>query len=341
MKIKKISKADFHLDIRDPFIMVASHYDKFPEGNGNMEPKSYIPGRQKGNDFNSNAPWRMYHGDRVPGFPQHPHRGFEIATIISEGFADHFDSKGSKGRYGEGDVQLMNAGSGVMHSEMFPLLNDNKENTLRLFQIWINLPAKSKMTEPEYKMLWRENIPVADIKNSEGNHVQIKVILGEYYGVKGIETFKNSWASDKKNHVGIALINMDANSELKLENVSPTMNRFLYFYEGNEPIRIENTPVEEGSLADLYGNQEIIIKTENSSAKFLLLEGEPINEPIAAYGPFVMNTRQQLQEAFDDYQKTQFGGWPWGENESDIIIDKNSGRFASYQFGKIIDKPKE
>lgn len=339
MKIKKVSKVDFRMDIRDPFILAVNHYDKYPEGNGKMAPKAYISGRQKGSDFNPSSPWRMYHGDVVPGFPQHPHRGFEIATIIPEGFADHFDSKGTHGRYGEGDVQLMSAGSGVMHSEMFPLLNDDKGNPLRLFQIWMNLPAKSKMTEPDYKMLWRENIPVAEIVGSSGNYAKIKVILGEYYGVKALGALKNSWAADPKNHMGIALIDMEANTEIKLKNVSPTMNRFLLYYEGEAPVTIENTTLPENHMADLFGDQEITIKTGNSSAKLLLLEGEPINEPVAAYGPFVMNTEQELVEAFDEYRKTEFGGWPWGNKESDIINEKNAGRFASYKFGEIIDKP--
>ncbi|WP_108823353.1 pirin family protein [Dysgonomonas sp. Marseille-P4361] len=339
MKIKSISQVARRMNIRDPFILASNIYDKYPEGNGNMAPKSYLAGRQIGSDFSETAPWRMYHGNKVPGFPQHPHRGFEIVTIVPEGLVDHFDSKGSKGRYGNGDVQLMSAGRGAMHSEMFPLLNDDKENSLRLFQIWINLPAKNKLTEADYKMLWAENIPVANLDCPSGGHVRIKVILGEYYGVKALGALKNSWAADPKNHLGIALIEMDANTEFKLENISSTMNRFILYYEGDQDISIEGTAISQNHMVDVAGDQEIVIKSGDSSAKILLLEGEPINEPIAAYGPFVMNTEQELVDAFEEYRRTEFGGWPWGEKESDIINDKNAERFASYQFGKIIDKP--
>lgn len=338
MKIKRISNTESRLDVRDPFILAAHHRDQYPEGNGKMAPKSYLPTRVKGSDFNNSAPWRMYHGDTIPGFPQHPHRGFEIITIIPEGYADHFDSKGTHGRYGDGDVQLMSAGSGVMHSEMFPLLNDDKENPFRLFQIWVNLPSKSKLTEPDYKMLWRDKIPTAKISSDSGD-VTFKIILGEYYGVKALGALKNSWAADPKNHFGVAMIEMDANTEFKLNAVSSTMNRFLFYYEGEDSVSIEGTPLRISQLADLYGDQDIVIKSGNSKAKLLLLESEPINEPIAAYGPFVMSTERELQEAFMEYRQTEFGGWPWGEKESDIVIDKNAGRFASYQFGKVIDKP--
>ena len=100
-----------------------------------------------GSDFNPHAPYRMYHGDNVPGFPQHPHRGFETVTATMAGLIDHADSVGNAGRYGEGDVQWMTAGSGIVHGEMFPLVHSHKSNHLRLFQIWLNLPQKSKFVE--------------------------------------------------------------------------------------------------------------------------------------------------------------------------------------------------
>jgi len=116
------------------------------------------PKRGNGADFDPKAPYRMYHGDRVPGFPQHPHRGFETVSCSITGLVDHTDSCGNAGRYGFGDLQWMTAGKGVVHGEMFPLVNRNSPNTLRFFQIWLNLPAKSKMVNPDFVMVWVLNI---------------------------------------------------------------------------------------------------------------------------------------------------------------------------------------
>lgn len=339
MKIKNINLVKGTIAVQDPFILAAYHYDQYPEGNGNMGPNAPLTNRNLGNDFDNSNPWRMYHGETIPGFPHHPHRGFEVITIIPEGYADHFDSKGSKGRYGEGDVQLMNVGSGVLHSEMFPLIHDDQPNPLRLFQIWLNLPGKDKLHEPDYKMLWSEQIPVKTWKSTNQGEISMKIILGEFDGVKSIPALAHSWASNPANHVRLALIEMDPQTEFELEAISPTLNRLLFFYDGKDSIAIEGQEINKGYSVDLNGNEKIHVKNSNQKAYLLLMEGEPINEPVAAYGPFVMNTERELQEAFQDYRNTQFGGWPWGDTESDLVNQKNDGRFASYQFGKVIDKP--
>ena len=335
MKVKNIQKVVGPMPIGDPFILGAYHYDKYPEGNGKFGPKTSLAGKNLGNDFDRNAEWRMYHGKEIPGFPFHPHRGFEIITIAEEGYADHFDSKGSKGRYGEGDVQLMSAGSGVLHGEMFPLIHEDTENPLRLFQIWLNLPAVSKMTEPQYKMLWHENIPIAKL----GDDVKVKVILGEYNGVKSIDALPYSWAKDPNHHVGVALVDLPPNATYTLQPVSDTMNRFVFFYDGKGIVQIDEYTLQQSYIADLAGGEEIVIKNNEERAKLLILEGEPINEPVAAYGPFVMNSKEELDQAFADYRKTQFGGWPWGHEEIDVVHPKDAGRFASYNFGKELDEP--
>jgi quercetin 2,3-dioxygenase len=128
----------------DPFLFCVYHKDHYPPGNHEME----APRTGNGSDFDASAPYRMYHGETIPGFPQHPHRGFETITATMEGIIDHADSVGNAGRYGMGDVQWMTAGRGCVHSEMFPLLKQSADNPTRFFQIWLNLPAAKKMVDP-------------------------------------------------------------------------------------------------------------------------------------------------------------------------------------------------
>ena len=340
MVIKNQTKVEGVLPVRDPYILSAYHYDLYPKGNGSMGVHSDdLKGKKLGQDFDREASWRMYHGQTIPGFPYHPHRGFEIVTIALEGFADHFDSKGSKGRYGNGDVQLMSAGKGVQHGEMFPLLNDNANNPLRLFQIWVNLPAKDKLTEPQYKMLWSEKIPKKSIPQPNGRFVHLQVILGQYNGLQALDPLPHSWAKDPAHHMGIALVDLDPDTSFTLPAVSTTLNRFIFFYDGEGTVQLNYETLNKGYFADADGNANITLKSQGNNARILILEGEPINEPVAAYGPFVMNTEQELRDAFKEYRQTQFGGWPWGENETDAVNPKDAGRFASYNHGAEIDKP--
>eukprot|EP00242_Pyramimonas_sp_CCMP2087_P012583 CAMPEP_0198221842 /NCGR_PEP_ID=MMETSP1445-20131203/85534_1 /TAXON_ID=36898 /ORGANISM="Pyramimonas sp., Strain CCMP2087" /LENGTH=144 /DNA_ID=CAMNT_0043900143 /DNA_START=187 /DNA_END=618 /DNA_ORIENTATION=+ len=139
--ITRIEKAGMPMRTMDPFLFCVYHKDEYPAGNARME----APRRGNGADFNPKAAYRMYHGDKVPGFPCHPHRGFETITATVTGLIDHTDSKGNAGRYGHGDLQWMTAGSGVQHGEMFPLVNDSAPNPTRFFQLWLNLPKASKM----------------------------------------------------------------------------------------------------------------------------------------------------------------------------------------------------
>jgi redox-sensitive bicupin YhaK (pirin superfamily) len=156
----KIKPLGFPWDTLDPFLFCVYHADAYPRGNDFLGPASDLNGRNIGNDFELRDGWRMYHGHTVPGFPVHPHRGFETVTVVRRGIVDHSDSFGGAGRYGEGDIQWMTAGKGIQHAEMFPLLNSGEENPLELFQIWLNLPAAGKMVNPYYGMIWK--IPIKD-----------------------------------------------------------------------------------------------------------------------------------------------------------------------------------
>src|SRR6187402_1521607 len=148
----------FPWQTKDPFL-VCVHVDLYPQGNDRLGPAASLAGRNIGQDFAGKDGWRMYHGDTVPGFPQHPHRGFETVTFVREGFIDHSDSLGATARFGRGDVQWLTAGRGIVHCEMFPLLKPDAANPCELFQIWLNLPAADKMVDPYFTMLWNEDIP--------------------------------------------------------------------------------------------------------------------------------------------------------------------------------------
>ncbi len=174
----------FPWETQDPFLFCVYHSDDYPVGNEDFGPDTTLEGRNIGNDFVLKDGWRMYHGATVPGFPVHPHRGFETVTVVRKGVVDHSDSLGGAGRYGHGDVQWMTAGKGVQHAEMFPLLNREKKNPLELFQIWLNLPGADKFVEPHYAMLWREHIPVIEQSDKDGLKTTIEVVAGSVGSVK-------------------------------------------------------------------------------------------------------------------------------------------------------------
>lgn len=323
---------EFVWETEDPFLFCAHHLDFYPEGNDQQGPKASLVGRRIGQDFDMSKPWKMYHGETIPGFPEHPHRGFETVTITLDGIIDHFDSLGASGRYGYGDIQWMTAGKGCQHAEMFPLIHRDKPNTLHLFQIWLNLPKKSKFVPANYKMIWKEELK--KVSPSEG--VVITLIAGEYNGVRAIAPTPDSWANDPSNKVDIFLIEMEKDSELLLKSTSETVNRNLYFYEGTI-IDLNGIEVAVKQRVKL-GNSDVNLTNADETAKFLVLQGEPINEPVAQYGPFVMNTNEEIQQAFADYQQTQFGGWPW--DRSDPVFNRDDGRVAKYKDGTISYPPK-
>ncbi len=328
--ILSIFPLGFPWQTQDPFLFCVYHLDHYPAGNGEMGPKASLEGRNLGNDFTIKDGWRMYHGQTIPGFPSHPHRGFETITIVNKGFCDHSDSLGAAGRFGNGDVQWMTAGSGVQHSEIFPLLNTQTENPLELFQIWLNLPKKSKFVAPHFKMLWHEDIPII-----EENGTKIKVISGNYKTTKAPESAPDSWASFQENDVAIWNIHIDANSEFTLPKALTGTNRTLYFYEG-DLILIDGKGIMPNNGIELSSSESVLITAGSKTAHLLLLQGKPLGEPVAKYGPFVMNTEEEIQRAMQEYQLTQFGGWPW--QHTDNVHSKEKGRFAKYPDGTLVEK---
>ena len=176
--ILSVHPLGFPWETTDPFLFCAYHNDAYPRGNGALGPAVSLAGRDIGQDFSRKDGWSMYHGDSVPGFPAHPHRGFETVTIVRKGLIDHSDSLGAVARFGGGDVQWVTAGRGLVHSEMFPLLKTGEDNPLELFQIWLNLPARSKMAAPHFTMFWAEDIPRLSIADAQGRTTDVACTSG-------------------------------------------------------------------------------------------------------------------------------------------------------------------
>ncbi|MEH6746688.1 MAG: pirin family protein [Maribacter arcticus] len=329
-EIKKIFKLDFPWQTQDPFLFCVYHLDHYPKGNGELGPADSLQGRNLGNDFTVKDGWRMYHGTTIPGFPAHPHRGFETITIANKGFCDHSDSLGAAGRFGEGDVQWMTAGRGVQHSEMFPLLHTEKENILELFQIWLNLPQKSKFVDPHFKMLWHEDIPVLELDEST-----VKIIVGNFKKHNAPKPPPDSWAAENENEVAVWLIHIHVNGSITLPKAEKDTVRTIYFYEGST-IEISGESIQLNHGIEVDASKETKLNASDKNAKVLILQGKPINEPVAKYGPFVMNTDEELQNAIDEFRLTQFGGWPW--RYPDNVHETNRGRFAKYPDGTIVEK---
>jgi redox-sensitive bicupin YhaK (pirin superfamily) len=327
-----IAPIGFPWKTQDPFLFCAYHRDEYPAGNKTMGVNSdKLSGRNISQDFTIKDGWRMYHGTNIPGFPYHPHRGFETITINKEGVVDHSDSLGAAGRFMSGDVQWMTAGRGIQHSEMFPLIEEEKGNPLEIFQLWLNLPKVSKLVAPHFKMLWREDIPVVSHKDESGKTSTIHIIAGKIGDVSALPSTPDSWAANPANAVAVYTVEMEAGATWTLPKTQEGANRSLFFHKGDSII-IEGETIASNHFIEAKSDIDITIENGTSAAKLLILEGMPIGEPVAQHGPFVMNTQEEIRETMIEYGKTQFGGWPWSERE--VVHAKSKGRFALHSNGK-------
>ncbi|MFA5882950.1 MAG: pirin family protein [Acidimicrobiia bacterium] len=313
----------------DPFLFCVHHLDHYPRANERMGPDASLAGRDLGQDFAGIDGWRMYHGHTVPGFPQHPHRGFETVTYVRRGLIDHSDSMGAAARFGRGDVQWMTAGEGVVHSEMFPLLDREGPNPVELFQIWMNLPAADKLVAPHFTMLWDDRIPRLV---PPGAGVEVTVIAGELEGLVPPSPPPHSWASRAGHDVAIWHVRLEPGTRWTMPPAEfPDTVRTLYAFDGTT-LHIGDTDVDAGNCARVRSDLALDLATEGG-VEVLVLQGRPIGEPVARYGPFVMNRREEIQQAISDYQRTGFGGWPW--DADDPVHGHERGRFARHGDGRV------
>ena len=330
--ILRLLPLGFPWETADPFLFCVHHNDKYPAGNERLGPNASLAGRNLGQDFEVKDGWRMYHGQHVPGFPQHPHRGFETVTVVRSGLIDHSDSLRATARFGEGDVQWLTAGKGIVHSEMFPLLKRDGNNPLELFQIWLNLPASDKMAEPHFKMLWNHSIPRHTEKDNAGRITLVTVVAGKLGSQQPPAPPPKSWAARLDAHVAIWTIKMQAGAKFELPAAAPGLNRTLYFFGGKE-LRIDDQAIPPYHGVKLASQASPLLQASADDVDLLLLQGKPIGEPVARYGPFVMTTQQEIHQAMSDYRQTQFGGWPWPDDAP--VHAREEGRFARHADGRI------
>jgi redox-sensitive bicupin YhaK (pirin superfamily) len=316
----------------DPFLFCAHHDDAYPSGNEQFGPDTSLAGRPLGQDFGGIDGWNMYHGEVVPGFPQHPHRGFETVTYIRRGRIDHADSLGAAARFGEGDVQWLTAGRGIVHSEMFPLLDRDGPNHLELFQIWLNLPAVDKMADPYFTMLWRDDIPVVHGVDDRGRATEVTVVAGELDGRTPPPPPPNSWAARAEADVAIWVVRMEPGARSALPPAAGAETvRTVYAYVGSG-LTVGGTTIGPSTAAVVDPSSPLDLVAGDGAVELLVLQGRPIGEPVAQYGPFVMNDRAGIEQTFADYRRTGFGGWPWPVD--DPVHGRDQERFARHADGK-------
>jgi redox-sensitive bicupin YhaK (pirin superfamily) len=317
----------------DPFLFCAHHDDKYPAANDAMAPAVPVEGRELGQDFSGLDGWSMYHGLVVPGFPGHPHRGFETVTFVRRGLIDHSDSLGAAARFGRGDVQWLTAGRGIVHAEMFPLLDTTGPNPLELFQIWLNLPAEDKLVDPYFTMLWEADIPRVRATDADGRTTEITVIAGSLDAAVPPAPPPSSWASRPEADIAIWHITMEPGARWQLPPAAgPDTARVLYVFEG-DTAQIDDVEVPNDTGVALDAHATVSLVAGAKPVEALLLQGRPIGEPVAQYGPFVMNTEAEIRQAFDDYRATQFGGWPWDDEAP--THGRERGRFARHVDGRV------
>ena len=225
--------------------------------------------------------------DYIAGFPDHPHRGFETVTYMLAGAMEHRDNQGNRGLLGPGSVQWMTAGRGIVHAEM----PRQQDGLMWGFQLWVNLPASDKMTTPRYQDIAAADIPVVN----PASGVQIRVVAGEAFGRTGP-------VGDVATRPLYLDVGLDAENSVELP-VPRGHNAFVYVFQGD--IDVQGRTLQRGDIG-LTGGEGPVVAVAGEDARFLLVAGMPLNEPVARYGPFVMNTEAELRQAFADFQSGRF-----------------------------------
>ncbi|MEL6538661.1 MAG: pirin-like C-terminal cupin domain-containing protein, partial [Bacteroidota bacterium] len=221
------------------------------------------------------------------------------------------------------------------HAEMFPLLNQDKQNPFELFQIWLNLPKRSKKVNPHYKMLWAEEIPVVSHTDANGKGTTVHVYAGTYQDKTAPTPNPDSWAADPANQVALWRFQLEPGAQVTIPSLNESVPRKLFYYQGDSVVA-DGQAVKQQSIITVDSQKEIALQNGTETSYLLLMQGKPINEPVATYGPFVANNNSELQALFQEYQRTQFGGWPWDNH--DVVHGNEHKRFALHADGSREDR---
>ena len=237
------------------------------------------------------APYEYEPTDTPRGVGVHPHRGFETVTLAFEGSVAHHDSTGAGGIIRPGDVQWMKAAGGILHKEYHEKEWASKGGRFHMMQLWVNLPAKNKMDSPAYQPLLSDEMGIVKLESGT-----VTIIAGEYQGVKG--------PAKTHSHINLWRVELDADGEMAM-SFPATNNASIFVMEGN--LEVNGTQVNEHELVLFKNEGEDINVTSQNGAHFAVFEGTPLNEPVVSYGPFVMNTQEEIRQATIDYSQGKFG----------------------------------
>ncbi len=318
----------------DPFLVCAHHIEHYPAGDAAFAlPEPQRSTHPSGNDFHSPDGYSLYAGaNGLPGFPNHPHRGMETISVLRKGYIDHADSLGNCGRYGPGDVQWMTAGGGIQHAEMFPLLHQDQSNEFELFQIWLNMPARKKMVQPEYKMMWAEQIP-----HYRHAGADVQIIAGAYQpqedlgapAIAPLPPTPDTWAADPQSELAIWVISLAPGASITLPPARLAGNqRTLFAYEGGGLLVAEQAVGTNRRVRVVAHMPLALANRGDSPVQLMLMQGMPLGEPVIRSTVYVTNTIEELHQAKRDFQRTGFGGWPWDTRQP--MHGPGFARFAQY-----------
>jgi len=282
-------------EAQDPFLMIGFHDDVLPPSSALSE---------------------------APGFPNHPHAGFETVTITVDALVDHADSLGGSGRYGDGDVQWMCAGKGVSHSEMAGLRSDTEANGGALFQLWLNLPAATKRCDPATVMFWKEDLDACSIapraspksQSSASPPASARVIAGP--GAPR-QPPPGSWAADPRHHVQIVVVELPPGSSYVVDRLGAGSSTLAAYAFRGDDVRCGDArvPLRHTAIFGPRGASTISLRNPADAAapaNVLVLEADPIGEPVHARGPFVAASERELAQCFADYRRGALvAPWPW------------------------------